>query len=318
MTKKPPARIDGIVAAEANVAVIFRRGPSKLTQLLVWDLNTDEVRPGQWIRGKTYTRRADVSPDGKYLVCHFTNYSAKQRGRAQDLREDWMSCGWTAVSRPPYFTAIGLWLTGGAWNGGGIWERNDRLLLNNEPHCWHESKSVRTPVRAHQLNFGGSEDEPIYSMLLKKRGWSELRHLDLENTNPGWRERGEKFFQNFRTSGFTSASLHLLMDSIPQYRVRDPGIWKKPFARGALVRVDRYKAEDWSVEDETGRVLRTWQIKDWHPQFLDVDARGRIIFGEKGCLYAWATFPNGDPQLIADLNPNVFSPVPPPAWALEW
>src|SRR5688572_29305935 len=105
------------------MAVIFRRGPSKLTQQLVWDLETDEITRGQWIGGHVYTRRCDISPDGKYLVAAFTNYSQSLRDRSKyKFKDEWLASGWTAISRPPYFTALALWFTGGAWNGGGLWE----------------------------------------------------------------------------------------------------------------------------------------------------------------------------------------------------
>jgi hypothetical protein len=314
-----PARIDGIVAAEANVAIVFRRGPSKLTQLLVWDLNTDEVTPGQWIKGHAYTRRADVSPDGRYLVCAFTNYSASRKRHTKLSKDDeWLTCGWTAVSRPPYFTAIGLWFTGGAWNGGGIWEDNRSLLLNNEPHTWTEVQPVMKPVRARRLNLGGSEDEPIYSMLLRKRGWSEEQPLELQATNPGWRERAAKFAEIFKSEGFGMASAELLMDSVPRYRTVRAGIWRKPFERGSLCRIDRHLVEEWSICDASDKPRKTWMPRTWQPQFLDLDGRGRIIFGDQGCLWAWEGFPDGKPRMIADLSPNSFTPIAPPPWAIEW
>lgn len=165
----PNPRIDGILAREAPVAVVFRRGPTKLTQQLVWNLETDEVTPGQWIRGRVYTRRCDLSADGKLLVVACTNYSASRRPN-QTGGESWAHQGWTAVSRPPFFTALALWFSGGAWNGGGLWEKPRQLAVNNFYHHW---ETIQEPngFAVRNLGLSPSEDSPIFDMLLHLRGW---------------------------------------------------------------------------------------------------------------------------------------------------
>jgi hypothetical protein len=65
MAKPPPARIYAIVAREADVAVVFRRGPSRQVRLLRWNLRTDEIEAGQWFKGRIYERRCDLAPMGK-------------------------------------------------------------------------------------------------------------------------------------------------------------------------------------------------------------------------------------------------------------
>lgn len=57
-----------------------------------------------------------------------------------------------------------------------------------------------------------------------------------------------------------------------------------------------------------------WRSWSW----IDLDAKGRVIYGDRGSLWAWEDFPEGKPHLIADLNENKFEPVEPPGWALEW
>lgn len=51
--------------------------------------------------------------------------------------------------------------------------------------------------------------------------------------------------------------------------------------------------------------------------FIDIDNSGRLVYADKGCLYAWKDFPEGKLTLIADLNPNTFENIPPPDWALK-
>jgi len=57
-------------AREASVGVVFRRGPTNLVQLLKWNLESDELVPGQWFKGRIYERRCDLSPCGDYLICN--------------------------------------------------------------------------------------------------------------------------------------------------------------------------------------------------------------------------------------------------------
>lgn len=58
-------RIDGIVAVEANIAALIRRGPSRWVCFYVWDLNDDRIIIGDWLEGHVYSRRGDISPDGR-------------------------------------------------------------------------------------------------------------------------------------------------------------------------------------------------------------------------------------------------------------
>src|SRR5215469_4929229 len=67
-TKIVPARLFMIVARRSPVAVIFRRGPSHWVQLIKWDTGNDTFQTGQWLHGRIYERRCDLSPDGSLLI----------------------------------------------------------------------------------------------------------------------------------------------------------------------------------------------------------------------------------------------------------
>jgi hypothetical protein len=113
------AGIFALLAREAREAVVIRRGPSKLVQLLRWNTQTDEFEAGQWFKGRIYERRCDLSPSGKY----FLYFAAKEKGPHPK---------WTAISRPPYLTALAFWSAG--WEtGGGLFESETRILLNQSP-----------------------------------------------------------------------------------------------------------------------------------------------------------------------------------------
>jgi hypothetical protein len=56
------------MAREASMAVVIRRGPSRHTAVVGWDRSCDRFELGQWLYGRIYERRCDLSPDGKHFV----------------------------------------------------------------------------------------------------------------------------------------------------------------------------------------------------------------------------------------------------------
>ena len=63
-----PARIHILLAREAPVGAVIRRGPSKRVCALLWDRERDSFRMGQWLKGRIYERRSDLSPNGEYMI----------------------------------------------------------------------------------------------------------------------------------------------------------------------------------------------------------------------------------------------------------
>ncbi|MBV8516144.1 MAG: hypothetical protein JO197_01960 [Acidobacteria bacterium] len=92
-------RIYALLARSTARAVVFRRGPSKRVFLLGWNTANDQFEQGQWLKGRIYERRCDLSPDGQLLLYFAANY-----------QEPYFS--WSAISRPPYLTALALWPKG--------------------------------------------------------------------------------------------------------------------------------------------------------------------------------------------------------------
>lgn len=88
--------------------------------MLSWDLETDVVTPGQWLSGSFHLERSDLSPDGKLLVYLAASYKPEVEENA-----------WTAISRPPYFTALALWFKSSTYYGGGLFEDSKSILLND-------------------------------------------------------------------------------------------------------------------------------------------------------------------------------------------
>ena len=121
--KEPAAcRLSLIFAADAPVAVVLRRGPSKWVAVTKWDTSNDRFEEGQWFHGRIYGERCGLSPDGSLFVYFATKYKA---GNKDDGYQD----TYTAVSKPPYLTALAMWPEGSTWGGGGRFIDNQTLGL---------------------------------------------------------------------------------------------------------------------------------------------------------------------------------------------
>jgi hypothetical protein len=159
---KSQVRLYCLLARDARKAVVFRRGPTRRVLLLTWDLATDTVTEGQWLNGRIYERRCDLAPEGDLLLYFAASY-----------RKPYYS--WSAVSRPPYFTALALWPKGDGWGGGGHFAARDRIHLNHREAEMKLGPGFELPpwLTVTQLpeGKGWGEDDPVWSMRLERDGW---------------------------------------------------------------------------------------------------------------------------------------------------
>jgi hypothetical protein len=138
----PPARLFVLLARDAPVGVILRRGPSDWVQMIHWDKKRDVFTPGQWFHGRIYEHRCDLSLSGRYFVyCAYKPVNRRPDPTYGDR--------WTAISRPPYFSALALWPLKGNIGGGGFFIKHKNLLLNHLddnilPHPDHKPKGIET------------------------------------------------------------------------------------------------------------------------------------------------------------------------------
>ena len=98
--------------------MIYRRGPTRHTALILWDRDTDGFEVGQWFKGKVYPDRSALAPDGAHLLTFMGTFLPPFRT-------------WTALSRPPFFTALALWPKGDTWGGGGIFVGERTVALDH-------------------------------------------------------------------------------------------------------------------------------------------------------------------------------------------
>lgn len=123
-----PCRVYGLMAAEAPVCVLLRRGPSKWTQVIRWDTATDSFEHGDWFDGRVYEYKSDISPDGRYW-CYFvmrprSGLDSKAIGRC------WQ---WSAISRVPEFEPLRVWPQKHGWYGGGRFVTNRHVMPMIDP-----------------------------------------------------------------------------------------------------------------------------------------------------------------------------------------
>ena len=156
-----------LMARDAPRAVIFRRGPTRQVLLLAWNTETDEIEPGQWLKGRIYERRCDLSPDGKLLIYFAAKYKLPL-------------ASWTAISKPPYLTALALWPKGDGWGGGGLFETRRRIALNHRPAEMYLADGFRMPksytVHPFGEHSGWGENAPIWPTRLERDGWIRASH----------------------------------------------------------------------------------------------------------------------------------------------
>lgn len=286
---KPSTRLYVLLARKSSLAVVFRRGPSKQVLQLTWDTATDQLWRGQWFKGRIYERRCDLSPSGEKLIY----LAASQKPPLYS---------WTAVSRPPYFTALALWPKGDTYGGGGLFGDERTIQLNHAPYHRKLADGFAIPksmtVGAMSGCPGGGEDDPIWSTRLARDGWV-LRQAGRAYEN----KRGSKIWWSYR----------------------EPVIWTKSHRLWTLqMRILGLHATggpwwvtDHRIFDDAGNVALDLDHSDW----ADWSSSGDVLFAREGRLYripigARTSLP--DPVEVADLRELRFEECPAPDEALVW
>ena len=160
----PATQLSVCLARQSPVAVIFRRGPSNRVQLIRWHRDQDRFFPGQWLKGRIYDQRCDLSPCGEHLIYFAANHRPPLYS-------------WTAISRPPFLTALCLWPKGDCWGGGGLLNGGE-IVLNHSRREDCEVRGFTLPPSMKVLTCGEysgwGEDRPISDFRLARDGWQLL------------------------------------------------------------------------------------------------------------------------------------------------
>ncbi|MBI1685881.1 hypothetical protein [Caulobacter hibisci] len=276
------ARLYGLLAARARKVVILRRGPRRLTRVLIWTLAGDTIEGGQWFRGRIQERRCDVSPDGKLLAC------AVVKGRPPHY-------SWTALSRPPHLTALAFWPMVGGYGGGlfGHDWRTFRLNQDGSDGLIVPKGSPHMPEDLTVLTAPAVNEAALLRARLERDGWD----LD-EERKPVGHKRGSPLGRSFDP----------------------PRVRSKPIRRGwrlvvedlgGVERNGRAHVETARIEDREGRTILNLGRIDW----VEVDPIGDVLVAADGRLYR---IHDAEVRLVADPNAMDFETVVAPREALEW
>lgn len=165
------ARVHALLASEAPLGVVIRRGPSKQVCTILWDRRCDEFKVGQWLKGRIYERRCDLSPDGKYFLYFAMNgkWDAEAKG------------SWTAISRAPYLKALAIFPKGDCWHGGGLFTGRKSYWLNDG--CGHsvlrDTKELTRDSKFRPSEYFGGECLSVYYPQLLRDGWQLVERVNL-------------------------------------------------------------------------------------------------------------------------------------------
>lgn len=291
---KSAVRLYVIVPRAGHSAVVFRRGPSKQVQLIRWDMYSDNFEPGQWLKGRIYERRADLSPSGDRLIYFAANY-----------KKPYFS--WTAISKPPYLTALALWPKGDGWGGGGLFDSENSVRLNHRPKEMELAEGFKLPKRFRIQplweHSGWGEDSPINDMRMERDGWIVL-------------QQGKRVEKKGTIS----------------YAYDPPWIYAKRFSRqkksfelhwltlGYHERQGPWNVEEFLIKQPKGEDIELGRL-DW----ADVDSNCDLLFAKEGCLYRLSPdnrsanpYDIKRAKKLCDFTASKFSPMAPSAEALLW
>jgi len=270
-----PARLFALCARNTRVAVVLRRGPSRFVQMLRWDLKTDKVQAGQWLNARVYERRADLSPDGRHLIF----FAATHKGGP--------ASNWTAISRPPYFTALHFYGCNHSWGGGG--------LFMSDRHYWVD-----------EGGFGLSGAESHLSTGL-------VRQMQ----PPDWIRRDRDFYHG----RLVRDGWQLLEEeTLPAHRGMQT--WKWRYGREVRKSWQLIKTLTLSLTDRSPSGSSFWEThhlagpswtQELGDEWADVDGRS-VILAARGCLFRVPVHAKdpGELKQIADLNGHTFRRVAAP------
>jgi hypothetical protein len=251
-------RLYAILARKSPEAVVFRRGPSDKVLLVRWNTQNDSFEIGQWLRGRIYERRCDLSPQGRLLLYFAANY-----------REPYRS--WSALSQPPFLKALALWPKGDGWGGGGHFLSRTEIALNHRDGEMRLAPGFSVPrwlkVRQFGERPGWGEDDPVWTERLQRDGWKLISYPTETKWNDIFRAKVWIEFSPpivFRKQNPVRPRRYALDMAIIGFKERE----------GPAYLTEHQVVRDTSEVDKIGR-------SDW----ADWSHSGDLLFAKDGRLY---------------------------------
>lgn len=265
-------------ARDVGQAVILRRGPSQWTRMILWHVDTDQFDLGQWFKGKVYGH--DFAPDGKAFIYNAEKYQAF---RYQQKRYQW-----TALCKPPYFTAFALLSIGTVYQS-----------------TWEVMFRSRTQILyTGQVNPEPTQDRGRLPRLFKLEPYTEAEPM---------------LFQRWRRDGWRLQGKLPAIDPKYPYRAvwdsRTPLIWQKVTPQGLLLRqmhTHHFPAQITFVHNQQSTLLDNYEL-------VDFDQRGRLIATrDRQLLVLDRADPNHKFTVLADFSDQQPEAIEPPEWVKKW
>lgn len=287
-------RLYALLAREAPFAVIFRRGPSNSVLLIGWNTANDTFQAGQWLKGRIYERRCDLSPKGNLLVYFAANYHEPHYS-------------WTALSRPPFLTALAMWPKGDAWGGGGLFLSRTRLALNHRDGELKLADGFSIPKWLKLEQFGQrpgwGEDDPIHSERLERDGWVLVECPTKTKDDFGAR---------------------VWIEFSPPMRWQKPNPkWPKRYSLEMSILGLKEKDGPWYLIEHSIKRGEGGTDKIGRSDWADWSHSGDLLFARDGCIYRAPSkegvlMSSEDATPIADFSKLRFEPVQAPPEFQRW
>lgn len=276
MTPPGPARLHVLLARDAPVGLVIRRGPAKQVCTLLWNRTSDTFELGQWLKGRIKEHWSDISPDGKHWVYFAMN--GKWRSESGGT--------WRAIARVPYLKAIEFFPESGTWGGGSYFTSDGEYWVRGR------SRYMRsTPVDIDGTSFVAEDSDWIevegdgsdIKRPLERDGWRLITPWE------NWRPGSDIIYERPIAAG-----------------------WQLRKSRRRDLHPPRDRGSEWYehslCHSATGAELPflTWQ-------WADVDGE-RLVWAEGGKLFAARVSEQGleDERLLHDFNAMTFEAIPAP------
>ncbi|MEM9043295.1 MAG: hypothetical protein AAGC81_01265 [Pseudomonadota bacterium] len=179
-TPPMPPRLYGLLAREAPVGVLIRRGPRRLCPVYHWDLERDRIRLGQWLGGVIDPKSADLSPDGRHWIYRAQVNANGRRAAGADCTYG----EWIAVAKAGWLKALDFHVESRCVGG---------VLLDNSRYVIESFRMPRQLYRHSPLTQVVARPEAFGKTL------SIPQHRDLRD---GWRQVDKKRFERDLRGGW--------------------------------------------------------------------------------------------------------------------
>lgn len=229
-------RLFGIVARDAPVAAIIRRGPSGWCRVSRWDLVSGEVEAGAWLHGTIYPQRSDLSPDGRWLCVLILKSGAR-----------WLlGDTYVSISRLPSLTSVAAWATNGTWSRGF--------------HFVARAEHAVGPPDAGDLaaigpRYGLAATRPETFAVERRGGWTESAATPPRERSDIWDERRAEAVEMRRARPGAARTELAVTGRHAAFRTFAPTMGRPTYALiddGTRAALDGVHWADW---DHAGRLL---------------------------------------------------------------